>query len=265
MTVRATAGDTEVVRVSAIQPTAFVQSWYDAAQAEHFWMKRRFDFLRDAFAAAGISSEEHLSVLDIGSGNGVIRNQIEDSTQWTVDCADIDEHALKSIRGGRGKNLLYDIHDVNPAYAGKYDVVLLLDVVEHIEKPVPFLDAAIKHLKPGGALVINVPALMFLFSRYDVCAGHFRRYNQTTLGKELDSLPVRRVYAKYWGATFVPALMLRKVLVRRIKEQEGVIRMGFEAGSPAVNALFSSIFAFERAFLPWRPLGTSLIYVGRKS
>ena len=58
-----------------------------------------------------------------------------------------------------------------------YDMILLMDVIEHIDDDVGFLTAALKHLKSDGVVVINVPAHMSFYSKYDEVAGHKRRYN----------------------------------------------------------------------------------------
>ena len=69
-----------------------------------------------------------------------------------------------------------------------YDLVLLMDVIEHVDDDTAFLKTSLAHLKPGGIVVINVPAHMAFYSKYDEVAGHKRRYSTA----DLRSLFIRR-------------------------------------------------------------------------
>ena len=78
----------------------------------------------------------------------------------------------------RPHRCLYNIHDRAPDLAARYDAIILFDVIEHIESPAEFLASALYHLKPGGRVFINVPALQSLYSKFDVAVGHYRRYSK---------------------------------------------------------------------------------------
>lgn len=248
--------------ISKVESSEFSSFWYDVVQSDHFWMRKRFDFLLESFKKSHLPINKALKVLDIGSGNGVPRKQIEAETAWTVDCCDLDGSALEMLSGGRGRNLLYDFTHKDPRFIGKYDVVLLLDVLEHIPEPHEFLQSAIAHLKPGGHLVINVPALKLLMSRYDEVVGHLRRYTISNLEGELAGLSLQTKNTNYWGFFFIPILLLRKWMVSRIENNDEVIKTGMKPISPLVNRLLGSIMTLEQKILPWRPAGTSLIYIG---
>lgn len=250
--------------ISQVKSEEFSAFWYDVVQPDHFWMKKRFDFLLESFKRSNLSLTQPLRVLDIGSGNGVPRAQIEGSTSWSVDCCDLDGPALEKLSGGRGENFLYDITEQNPKFVGKYDVVFLLDVLEHIPEPEVFLKAAIAHLKPGGHLIINVPAMHILMSRYDKVVGHIRRYTIASLDDELKSFSLEKKTTNYWGFFFIPILLLRKFMVGRIQDPQQVIETGMKPLSPLVNRVLGGIMDLEQAILPWRPAGTSLIYIGKK-
>jgi len=242
----------------------FIQNWYEAADVNHFWMRHRLKFLLQAIRRVGLRIDQPLKGLDIGGGRAVFRSQIESSTQWSVDCTDLDVGALEQSVPGRGQTLLYDITQELPDRIGSYDVVFALDVVEHVENPDLFLKSAARHLKPGGHLVINVPALNCLFSRYDTCAGHLRRYTTAMLVKELASSHLDIAHSRYWGLTMIPVVLLRKWIVSLIQSQDRVIQMGFSPPNPWVERILSATLTFERLALPIRPLGTSLILVARK-
>ncbi len=113
-----------------------------------------------------------------------------------------------------------DISEKRPEFRELYDVIILFDVVEHIEPTRPFLQAALFHLKPGGVVLVNVPALQGLFSVYDTVAGHYRRYTLDTLAAEFASFDVSVVDRVYWGFSMVPLLWLRKQVLRRQTDEK---------------------------------------------
>jgi SAM-dependent methyltransferase len=67
----------------------------------------------------------------------------------------------------------------------KFDSILYIDVIEHIEDAESELELAIQYLKPGGHLIILVPAYNFLFNEFDKAIGHFRRYNKKMLRESI--------------------------------------------------------------------------------
>ena len=143
-----------------------------------------------------------------------------------------------------------------------YDVVFLLDVIEHIQDETSFLLAALRHLRPGGLLVVNVPAIRLLFSDYDRAAGHVRRYTPGGLRKLLDSCGVETQAVEPWGMLMTPLLFIRKVLLCRAKRSE-TIRTGFVPPNAASRLLLHGMKNVETA-LPFRmPFGTSILACGR--
>jgi SAM-dependent methyltransferase len=146
---------------------------------------------------------------------------------------------------------------------GAYDVVLLFDVLEHVEGPVSFVAALGRHLRPGGHLLVNVPAVRALFSGYDVAAGHLRRYETPSLRADLErgGLEVRDV--RYWGLSLVPLLFLRKALLRGRAGPE-VIREGFEPPGALAHSVLLGLMHVETALLTRPLLGTSLLAAARR-
>jgi SAM-dependent methyltransferase len=146
---------------------------------------------------------------------------------------------------------------------GAYDVVLLFDVLEHLDAPASFVAALGRHLRPGGHLLVNVPAMRALFSGYDVAAGHLRRYAPASLRADLEKggLEVRDV--RYWGLSLVPLLFLRKALLRGRAGPE-VIREGFQPPGAFAHAVLLGMMHLETALLSRPVLGTSLLAAARR-
>lgn len=80
-----------------------------------------------------------------------------------------------------------DIFEIEVEQSGQFDTILFIHVLEHIEDDRAALQHAAKLLKPGGKILIQVPALPFLFSVHDELVGHYRRYTKKIARKAIDT------------------------------------------------------------------------------
>ena len=242
--------------------TDFPDEWYALASADHFWLQWRVRAALRQIETVGLSRRDPLRVLDVGGGVGVLREQLEAETAWIIDITDLHPSAVAGARGGRGRNLRYDVTEHRPGMLGVYDVVLLFDVLEHVPRPVPFLESLRRHLKRGGCLLVNVPALRVLTSGYDVAAGHLRRYGRASLAAEVRPAGFEVIDARYWGMSLVPLLLLRKLVLGGRSGPE-VIRAGFRPPGAWVNAFLRALMHAETALLSRPLLGTSVLLAAR--
>jgi hypothetical protein len=253
---------TQVEMISEFQEHEFVEAFFELGSEEHFWFRWRFEaFLKQA-RQVGVPLDEPLSVLDIGAGRGVLRQQIERATEWTVDITDLDHRALESSDAARGTTYYYDVLEKKAEWKGKYDVLLLFDVLEHIENTRPFLDAVLYHLKDDGYLFLNVPALPILFSRFDEVQGHHRRYTVKTLKREFDDLPVELKDMRYWGLVNIPTLLVRRFLLSQFskgKTDDEIYRRGFALPGKMVNDVFLGIMKAELALPAQQVAGSAIL------
>ena len=254
----------EVVTRRGEQP--FLESWYELADESHVWFRWRMKAAHNQLRRAGVPLEQSLRALEVGCGTGVLRSQFEAATRWTVDGADLDYNALCRAGAGRGRTLYYDIRDEAAELVEAYDVLILYDVLEHIEDARPFVASLLRHLKPGGLLLVNVPAVPSLYGDYDRAAGHFRRYDKAGLGREFEGFGVEMIDTRYWGFGLLPLLVLRELMLRfgRRGSSEEVVRRGFESPHPLFDKLLGALMRVESRVLRNPPLGSSLLMVGRK-
>jgi SAM-dependent methyltransferase len=259
-----TAGRSRIEIVSQRESQPFSAEWFDLARADHFWFAWR---LRAALALAadhGVRLDAELVALDVGCGAGILRMQLEAATAWRVDATDLDLDALARIPEGRGRIFLYDVLEKRERFREAYDLILLFDVLEHVEPTARFLEAVLYHLKPGGHLLLNVPALPSLYGRYDVAAGHHRRYGRASLLAELRGLPLLPLEARYWGLSLVPLAAARKLLLGVGRSAEHTIERGFEPPGRLAHALLKGWMELETRLLRRPPLGASLLLLARK-
>ena len=229
------------------------EHWFELATPNHFWMIRRFEVFKKL---CGGRMTKDLSCCEIGCGNGVLQAQIESEFGIAVDGFDLHLGALQRNISSRGRLYYYDVLETVEEFKHRYDLILLFDVIEHIERDVEFLIACRYHLRPGGAIVIHVPARRELFSRYDSAAGHVRRYTLKHLEHLAGLVNMRVTQRTYWGLPFYPLLLARKLLVKGGSDS-AVLRAGFSPKAAAMNFLL--LWLSRAELIPQRMLGTSIL------
>jgi SAM-dependent methyltransferase len=157
----------------------------------------------------------------------------------------------------------YNIFDRDPNFAAAFDTIVMFDVLEHLEDELSFLEAVLYHLQPGGLLLINVPALMSLYSRYDTALGHQRRYTLKTLDAVCLKLQLQPVNATYWGLPFIPLLVARRLLLSWQSDPRKIARQGYKPPGALGNQLLG--FWGKLDPLPQKIIGTSLMVTYQKA
>ncbi len=128
------------------------------------------------------------NILEVGAGIGANTTYLLESSERinTWVCLEPDKQLTADIPNHVSTELMKRVDIVN-GYSGdlnqpeKYDTLLYIDVIEHIEDDAAEIRVAHSLLKPGGYLVILVPSLPYLYSPFDKEIGHFRRYTKKSL------------------------------------------------------------------------------------
>lgn len=235
------------------------EEWFRVAQPTHFWIKRRFAVLRKIGGELAGAGQQ---VGEIGCGYGLVQKQLEQHYGVLVDGFDLNATALRDSVAANHSRYCYNIFDRHPSFAARYDWLILFDVLEHIEQEQSFMEAALYHLKAGGRLLINVPALMGFYSIYDRILGHQRRYTLQTLENLCAGLGLQRTAATYWGLPLLPILWLRNWRVAGQTDPALIVRRGYQPPGAFANLALQFLSAWEP--LPQRLLGTSLMAIYRK-
>jgi hypothetical protein len=131
------------------------------------------------------------NVAEIGAGLAGTTKVLCDGTQQSWLCVEPDPELVKAIDYKIEKALIPSICKSYTGYSKdlqvKFDSILYIDVIEHIEDDANELKVASELVKHDGYLFIIVPAHQFLFSPFDLLIGHFRRYNRKSLKKVIPS------------------------------------------------------------------------------
>src|SRR5918996_2917216 len=183
-------------------------------------------------------------ILDVGCGTGA--NLIMLSKYGDAEGVDISEDALAfcrergldKVRLGAGEELPYG--------DGTFDLVTAFDVVEHMDDDLAGLSEMRRVLRPGGRVLLFVPAFMFLWGLQDDVSHHRRRYRLPELRRVLEQAGFEIERTTYANITFfLPILLMRKLMrLTGIKtETENTINVS------ALNGLFGKIFGAESTVL----------------
>jgi SAM-dependent methyltransferase len=101
-----------------------------------------------------------------------------------------------------------------PFADSSFDIVLALDVIEHVPDDVALLREAQRVLRPDGVLLVTVPALPWLWSAHDDVNHHYRRYTMTTLRESLTAGGFRPQRISYYNGVLLPLAIARKFINR---------------------------------------------------
>ena len=251
--------------LSDIENVNMEDQWFEIENEKHFWFEWRFKFLLKLLKKNNINLDEHLHVLDIGSGSGALSRQIEKHSNWTIDCVDMNQSILEKNFRKRGSNYIYNIHDKNNMFQEKYNLVIIFDVIEHIENVPKFLESAKFHLKKNGLILINVPSIPSLYSVYDQQMGHFRRYNKKKLISEFKDLDINIIDLKFWGFSLIPFLFMRKIILIFLKiKEKNIIEFGFKEKNIFFKVFMKIIMRIDIIIYNHK-IGTSLMLLGENN
>jgi SAM-dependent methyltransferase len=230
-----------------------------AAERDHWWFRGRRVFIERAMRTLALPASAR--ILDAGCGSG--GNLALLSQFGTVYGFEYDAEA-RAVAEALGVATVAAGALPEPVPFGDttFDAIGLFDVLEHLPQPVESLHALAARLAPGGAIVLTVPALPWLWGPHDEVHNHFRRYTATTLQAHLVAagLRVERL-------TYMNALLLPLAVAQRLKERLFGYQVEALTPSPMVNRLLYRTWLLERAWIPQRrlPIGLSLLAVARRA
>ncbi len=242
------------------------------AEDDHWWFSSRTRALNTVMAPL-LSGKPNLKLLDVGCGAG---NMIHHLSQYgQVKGLEIDERPVKKARE-RGYDVQqFDATQPMPFADNTFDAVTTLDVIEHNRDDLAILADSFRILKPGGYMIITVPAYMWLWTHNDDLNAHVRRYTAGELRQKLTQtgFEISRVtYNNFFIFPVAASLLLlrqatdrKKVLASHHLSQDEY-QVELEPASPVVNGVLTGVGKVEAGLMRQidLPFGTSLIAIGQK-
>jgi len=143
-------------------------------------------------------------IIEIGSGIGNI-SQFFDRDNRSLHLSDIRTNYSPNISGISQFDWAHpDFETAYPELLGRFDGMFALNVLEHIKNDALAVANSFKLLKPGGRMVILVPAGMWLYNEFDKSLEHFRRYNKKSLSAIFQANNFDIVHKQYFNMAGMP-------------------------------------------------------------
>ncbi len=222
----------------------------------HWWYRARRDVLASVIARK-VKLPTAATILEIGCGTG--HNLPMLGAFGTVDALEIDDAAAAIATQRLGKPVSQSpLPALTGIPEGAYDMVALLDVLEHIEDDRAALIAIAKRLKPGGTVLLTVPQYPWMWSGHDVANHHFRRYTKATLCKVVADAGLTLDLLTHFNSLLFPLAAADRLLARATG------REGSDDALPAapINALFEKIFGLEQHLVGRVPMSPGVSLLG---
>lgn len=224
----------------------------------HWWWRSRERFLVSALDDIRTANGWHCA-LDVGCGDGLFLDRLSRYAD-TVEGLESDPTVVSPEATERHTIHLGNL-DRSFVPGCRYDLVCMLDVLEHIQDPVPALRRVAELMEPGGTLLVTVPAFQSLWTSHDDVNHHHARYTRSglrTLVREAGFVPGRALYFFHW---LFPVKLIVRATEKLARRQANQVALP----PPWANRLLCSLSTTEQALLtPLRlPFGSSLLLTAR--
>jgi len=242
------------------------QMMYES-ELNHWWDKARRKIVFSLIKSYHNPLVSRPKILDLGCGMGIMAKESQNvGDYYGVDASELavnfcKQRGVKNIRQGDATDIPYP--------DSQFDIVLLMDVIEHIENDSKVITEVIRVLKPSGIVIITAPAFQFLWGQTDTIHQHYRRYRLSQLKFRLEQKRLFILKASYMNTLlFLPIVFLRmlsKYFHLPMKSENELSRETVN-NIWIVNKILYLVFSAESILLKFinLPFGISVVLVGRK-
>lgn len=192
------------------------KSLYDdiyQVEETHWWYKARREIVFD-WVFRALKKYNDPSILDIGCGTGFNISYLKQNGYQHADGMDISRDALVYCQSRKLDNIILASAESLPVHNAAYDIVLALDIIEHLPNDWNSLSEIHRILRNNGTFVIFVPAFQFLWSFQDEISHHQRRYDATDLKMKLHQAGLKVEKLTYVNSFLFPVVLLGRLALR---------------------------------------------------
>jgi SAM-dependent methyltransferase len=242
------------------------KSEYDkmaAAEGRHWWYVTLHNLIYSTIKNRFTSRD--IAILDAGCGTGGLMLYLTERGYALVNGFDVSDYALSHCRT-RGLHVLPgSLTDAASVYAGQqFDVITCCDALYFIDAPQQkaVLAQLYSRLRPGGLLMLNLPALECFSGIHDISVGIGKRYHHRLLPA---LLPSASYSYRYWPVCLSPFIAMARYLQRQRMATGGFqINSDVAQPTPVINNVLRVALKVETMLPPVVPIGSSLFVVVSK-
>ncbi len=233
------------------------------AQSKHWWFVAKKEIvLKTILNSVKNLNPDHAKILDAGCGCGLMLNDLQKLGQTSgMDFSEEAIHFSQKIFSGVIKkgNLPNEV----PFSENYFDLLIALDVIEHIDDDIGALKTFFKILKKDGYGVLTVPAYMFLWSEHDEINHHKRRYTLTEFRNKIVRAGFKIEKISYFNTFLFPIILLIRNFNRLLRRKS---LTDVDLPNQSVNFILFKIFSLEQYFLKYFnfSFGVSILAVIKK-
>lgn len=185
------------------------------------------------------------AVLDAGCGTGgLLRKLHAAQPEWRLTGLDFSPIACEFARTRTTAEIVEGSITQLPFAAGRFDAIVSCDVVCQVEDPAAALREFARCLRPGGVVVLTMPAYAWMYSYHDKQVGNLRRYTRREVAVLMQNAGLRVTYDSYWNTSLFPLAVLRRKLFPAGKATSDV-----QLYPAPVEGVFNALTAIERAWI----------------
>lgn len=232
------------------------------SETRHFWFRARNRLVAWALERYFPAAE---SLLEVGCGSGVVLAALRAHRPvLRLAGSDLYREGLELARERVPDATLVQMDARRVPFEAEFDVVGAFDVLEHVEDDGAVLAGLRRAVRPGGGLLVTVPAHPRLWSVTDDYARHRRRYRRGELEAKLEGAGFRLLRSSGFVSLLLPAVLLsRRRLPRAVEDFDPSMQLDLD---PRVNAALEAVMGLERALIRAGcsfPVGNSRLAVAR--
>jgi len=194
---------------------------YRDLYTRHWWWRAREQAILQVIRQH-LGSSSGLRILDVGCGDGLFFDRLAEFGD--VEGVEPDE-GLVNPQGPFREQIRVAPFDTNFRSSAPYLLVLMLDVLEHLNNPGEALRHAHSLLMPGGALLLTVPAFQILWTNHDTINHHRVRYRRGTLRPLLRQAGFAILEERYWYQWTCPVKLAIRMFERVLHRPPAVARV----------------------------------------
>jgi SAM-dependent methyltransferase len=234
---------------------------FERLEQVHWWfVARRALILETARCWAPATLER---AADVGCGTGGNLTALADAFPAAEVLGVEPNNEARARARARGGRVISGTLEHLPLETGWADLVFALDVLEHVDDHVGALAELHRVVRPGGRLIVTVPALPWLWGPHDELNQHKRRYHRSGLRQLLVEAGWVVERLTYFNTFLFPLGAVERVVSRHVRSHTSV---GLRVPPPPLNAALERVLALEAGVLRRRdlPIGMSLVAVATR-